>query len=309
MYKLRYLKYGLFKLLVWRFLSKELRRKKGTAYKKYKENIEKIEQYISAGKLPDERDAREVYKFVRKKGLETVFPYDFIHKYFIKAVLAIKYDSESGMYYAKRKGRRLYLKHDSFEKALNYYWSLIYEQDKHSPHLYSEEKITGHVLFDIGGAEGFLSFDHIDDFEHIYIFEGDPSWFPALKKTFEDYSGKVTIIEKYVGDSNAENYLTIDQFCNNYNINDVEIFAKIDVEGEEMSVIKGAKLFLAQYNRLKMAICTYHKQEDEYEIRTELEQYNRFKISHSNGYMIMYYMNDIREPYLRRGVLRIKTQI
>ena len=54
-------------------------------------------------------------------------------------------------------------------------------------------------------------------------------------------------------------------------------------EGEEMSVIKGAKLFLAQYNRLKMAICTYHKQEDEYEIRTELEQYNRFKISHSNG--------------------------
>ena len=28
MYKLRYLKYGLFKLLVWRFLSKELRRKK-----------------------------------------------------------------------------------------------------------------------------------------------------------------------------------------------------------------------------------------------------------------------------------------
>lgn len=309
MHRLRYLKYGLLKLLVWRFLSKNSRRKKGTAYKKYKENIDRIEQYISEKDIPDEKDVREVYKFVRKKGIETVFPYKFIHKYFIKAVLAIKYDSNSGMYYAKRKGRRLYLKHDRFENALEYYWSLIYEQDKHSPHLYSEEKIGGHILFDIGGAEGFLSFDHLDDFEHIYIFEGDSSWFPALKKTFEDYSNKVTIIEKYVGDSDTDSYLTIDRFCNEYNIDDVEIFMKMDVEGAEMSVLKGANIFLSRYNHLKMAICAYHKQRDEYEIQTELERYNRFEISHSKGYMIMYYMNDIEEPYLRRGVLRVKTQI
>lgn len=309
MHRLRYLKYGLFKLLVWRFLSKKTRRKKGTAYKKYKENIDRIEQYILENELPDEREAREVYKFVKKKGLETVFPYDFIHKYFIKAVLAIKYDSNAGMFYARRKGRRLYLKQNTFESALDYYWSLIYEQDSHSPHLYSEEKIVGHILLDVGGAEGFLSFDHIDDFEHLYIFEGDSSWLPALKMTFEDYSDKVTIIDKYVGDSDMEGYLTVDQFCKDYNIDDVEIFMKIDVEGSEMSVIRGAEFFLLQYNHLKMAICTYHKQKDEYEICTELERYNRFKISHSNGYMIMYYMDDIEEPYLRRGVLRIETKI
>lgn len=306
--KYRYVLYGVYKILFWRFLGKNARRKKGTGYSKYKEAIDKIEGYFNSIELPDDEEKLEVVSHIRKKGLETVFPYDFIHNYFLQAALSIFYDKDKQMYYAKRKGKRLYLKQDTYAKSLNYYWNLIYEQDRKSPHLYSEKKVDGDILLDIGGAEGFFALDHANDFSKIYIFEGDKTWLPALNETFKQFKEKVFIIDRFVGDSTNEDYVSLDDFVKQYDIDcSKSIFIKMDVEGAEMNVLKGAAKLLKDAQRIHLSVCTYHKQNDEKEIKEELESYNRFSITYSKGYMILFYMDDVKEPYLRRGVLRAEA--
>ena len=306
--KPKYVAYGIYKMIFWRFLSKETRRRKGTAYKKYQLIIDEIEKFYE-DYSPLEEDEKAVAEHIQRKGVETVFPYDFIHNYFLPAALAIKYDKKCQLFYAKRHGMKLYLKQDTYAKALNYYWSLIYEQDKKSPHLYSKNKIKGDILFDIGGAEGFFSLDHLDDFSDIYIFEGDESWLPALRRTLLGYSNKVHIIEYYVGERSTDGFISLDDFIIKNGIDiSKQIYIKMDVEGAEMSILKGASSTLKQANRAKLAVCTYHKQNDERDISQELEKYNKFNLTHSDGYLLMFYMNDIEKPYLRRGILRAETE-
>jgi hypothetical protein len=52
-----------------------------------------------------------------------------------------------------------------------------------------------------------------------------------------------------------------------------------------------------------MAICTYHKEEDEKELNEHLIKYG-FETSHSDGYMLLYKNKNIRVPYLRRSLIR-----
>ena len=56
---------------------------------------------------------------------------------------------------------------------------------------------------------------------------------------------------------------------------------------------------------MKIALCTYHAQED-YEKYSKILKSFGFEVSHSNGYMIFYWDKNLDYPYLRRGVLRAK---
>ena len=60
---------------------------------------------------------------------------------------------------------------------------------------------------------------------------------------------------------------------------------------------------ISKSKKMKIALCTYHANDDFSKYSTLLQKYN-YNISHSNGFMIFYWDKKIDKPYLRRGVLR-----
>ncbi|MDR3049206.1 MAG: FkbM family methyltransferase, partial [Elusimicrobiota bacterium] len=77
-----------------------------------------------------------------------------------------------------------------------------------------------------------------------------------------------------------------------------------DIEGAEIKLLKGAKETLKQ-NDLKLALCAYHNQNDEQELRNFLSIRN-FTLNGSKGYMLMYKEQNFAPPYLRRGLIFAK---
>jgi hypothetical protein len=53
----------------------------------------------------------------------------------------------------------------------------------------------------------------------------------------------------------------------------------------------------------KIALCTYHKNNDEKDFTLLLKDYG-FSITPSRGYMINYYDKKLKAPYLRRGLIK-----
>jgi hypothetical protein len=80
---------------------------------------------------------------------------------------------------------------------------------------------------------------------------------------------------------------------------------KADVEGAEGKVLRGAARTIAAQPNLKIAICTYHRQEDAENLDNMLKAMG-FHNEFSDGFMLYYYgrNNVVREPFLRKAVLR-----
>lgn len=78
-------------------------------------------------------------------------------------------------------------------------------------------------------------------------------------------------------------------------------FIKMDIEGMELKVLKGACNTLK--TDVKMSVCTYHNPNDLENISNFLRGFN-FKIDTSRGYMAVYNF-DFRKPYLRKGLIRV----
>ena len=82
-------------------------------------------------------------------------------------------------------------------------------------------------------------------------------------------------------------------------------FYKVDIEGSEANFLQGFNSVLKKDVPIKMALCTYHKQNDEKEFTNLLSAYG-FESVASNKYMIFIYDKKIDAPYLRRGLLRAR---
>jgi hypothetical protein len=54
---------------------------------------------------------------------------------------------------------------------------------------------------------------------------------------------------------------------------------------------------------MKIALCTYHQHDDEQEFSALLENAG-YVVNPSAGYMIFYYDKKLKEPYLRRALIR-----
>jgi hypothetical protein len=80
-------------------------------------------------------------------------------------------------------------------------------------------------------------------------------------------------------------------------------FLKIDVDGAESIVLDSCREVFKSGRPFKIALCTYHKNNDEKEFTTMLKN-NGFAVSPSKGYMIHYYDKKMKAPYLRRGLIR-----
>jgi O-antigen/teichoic acid export membrane protein len=105
---------------------------------------------------------------------------------------------------------------------------------------------VGDVVFDIGSAEGYFSIFASrlnDDPSKIHSFDcsAQRSW-AFVKNNFWNMGGKAQLIEAFVSDKNEQGSITIDRYTKLKNIKPSAI--KIDVEGAEVEVLKGAREFL-----------------------------------------------------------------
>ena len=247
-------------------------------------------------------EQKEVLKYLENDEIK-IFPYPF-HNNYSPEKIEVLYDSGNGMHYVIQDGKRLYFKKRWKEKRIKRaYCDLIREQDPGSPHRYLTESFTignKDVLADIGAAEGNFSLAVIDKVKKIYLFEYDHEWIEALRATFAPWTDKVEIISKYVSDHNDSSHVRFDTFFENKK--DIT-FLKIDVDGAESVVLKSCNEVFSTNEPFKIALCTYHKNNDEKDFTRLLKDYG-FNVTPSKGYMIHYYDKKMKAPYLRRGLIR-----
>ena len=247
-------------------------------------------------------EQKVVLKYLENDEIR-IFPYPF-HNNYSPEKIEVLYDRGNGMHYVLQDGKRLYFKKRWKGKRIKRaYCDLIREQDPGSPHRYLTESFTignEDVLADIGAAEGNFSLAVVDKVRKIYLFEYDHEWTEALRATFAPWPEKVEIISKYVSDHNDSSHVRFATFFENKK--DIT-FLKIDVDGAESVVLKSCKEVLSTKEHFKIALCTYHKNNDEKDFTFLLENYG-FKVTPSKGYMIHYYDKKMKAPYLRRGLIR-----
>lgn len=263
----------------------------------------KILKYYSS--LPESEinnEQLEVLKFLESNALET-FPYPFFSNY-SPGNIDVHFDENNKLHYVIHEGKKLYFKRRwSKNRIRKGYSNLLREQDPLSAHRYldGDFDVSGdEVIADVGAAEGNFSLSVIDRVKKIYIFEYNSSWIEALEATFSPWKDKVEIISKMVSDKDDEKNITLDTFIKEH---DEITFLKVDVDGAEQKVISNSNKLLESRRPLKIALCTYHKNDDE-AIFTDILQLKGFKVSASRGYMVYYFDKKMKAPYLRRGLLR-----
>jgi hypothetical protein len=217
--------------------------------------------YYLFGWMMPKTSLAKAYAFIGKHGI-TSYPGEYSLKY--KSVpIEVFMDDANGLPYVLHNGNKLYFpKKYSKEKVSINYRTLIIEQDIEAAHRYvvSYDELKNRTLFDIGSAEGIFSLDTIEYVDHVYLFECDEYWIDALKATFAPWIHKVTIIRKYVGDTNNDNFVTIDELMKDKSIDN--LFLKMDIEGAEQSALRGAMNVLKNGKNIQLAVCVYHRDED-----------------------------------------------
>jgi hypothetical protein len=232
----------------------------------------------------------------------SVFPYAFEKKY-IDIVIDIKFDPENMLKYVMVGNKKLFFPKNFNDNEIKFYFKgILTEQDVESPHCYLSDKFRvepGDIIGDIGVAEGIFALSVIEKVSKVYLFEKDESWTLALRATFSPWIDKVEIINAYVSDIDNHHYITLDNFFMNRKID----FLKIDVDGGEKRLLKGAEKLLTQQDAPKVAICSYHNQQDASEFELYFLQHG-FEVSFTEGFMLFIYDFNIAAPFFRKGVLR-----
>ncbi len=263
----------------------------------------KILEYFAS--LPENEvndEQQEVLRYLDNNPVK-IFPYPFYDNYSPEKI-EVMFDPQTGMRYVLQEGKRLYFKKRWGEKRIKRAYSdLLREQDINSPHRYLTESFTvgnDDVIADIGAAEGNFSLSVIEKIRKVYLFEYDNEWIEALKATFAPWAEKVEIINKYISDSDDGSHIRFDTFYKNKK--DIT-FLKIDVDGAEAIVLNSCSEVFKTPEPFKIALCTYHKNNDEKDFSLLLRNHG-FSITPSKGYMIHYYDKKMKAPWLRRGLIR-----
>ncbi|MFA6341138.1 MAG: FkbM family methyltransferase [Candidatus Paceibacterota bacterium] len=253
---------------------------------------------------PDEIDAekKEVLEYLRSNPA-TLFPYEFTKKYKASDIKVFT-DDKKGLKYVLWDDKKLYFKRSCAEKEIKELASSLFAvQDEKSPHRYLVPTFNASkddIVADIGAAEGDFALSVVEKAKKVYLFESDPELIEALEATFEPWKKKVVIVSKYVSDKTTGNHTTLDHF---FKDKELPTFLKIDVEGAELNLLHGAEQLLSNKGHMKIVIASYHKHNDEIVLRDELEKYD-FKTEYSKGYMLSIWDGVLKEPYLRRGLIR-----
>ena len=252
---------------------------------------------------PNDEETKAALNYLRKHPLSNF--YGNFQEQYCADEIEVYTDNENGLRYVIENNNRLYFKKSQNKRTIQLiYNQLRIEQDPESPHCYTDKQFFVNketILADVGCAEGYLSFQHIENLKKVYLFESDPEWIEALEATFRPWKHKVEIVRKFVSDKTNDNEVNLDAFFKE--TKEIPNFYKIDVEGAEESVLKGMKGLL-QKPPLQIALCTYHNAED-------LEKFTRFftekefNVYPNPGLMI--FMNDLKNlkpPYFRTGLIK-----
>lgn len=160
--------------------------------------------------------------------------------------------------------------------------------DKNDWHYYQKRHTEigpGEILLDIGTAEGLFPLTVVDQCDKIYMVEPSKTFAGCLEKTFASYRDKIQIFHVAVG--NQDGVIPFDENSiegsvaqaasgNTYEIDIRKIdtlladgqkitYLKADIEGFEQEMLRGAEQTIKR-NKPKIAITTYHTQNDPKEI-------------------------------------------
>lgn len=234
------------------------------------------------------------------------FPYPRVKP---ENVISSGWDNENGLPYVIHSGRRLYFPSSFSENQAKDTYRTVYEVEgitgqgclSKSPHCYQSVDFgveDGDIVLDVGCAEALFALDVVERAKHVYLFESAPQWKPALEASFRPFSDKTTLVAKYVGGETTRNTIQLSDAVPRTESD--TYFVKMDIEGAERVVLESSRDFLMR-NRVKLACCVYHRQDDEQYVCALLREYG-YSISFSNGYMLPT-MNGIHHPYFRRCVV------
>ncbi len=244
----------------------------------------------------------EIVDYVGREGEIHLLNYDFVKKY-QASDWQVYTEEESGMMYIPYRGRKMFFPRGwTEEHALDYFVSVITEQDKESPHCYNKEGYevqNGDVVVDAGAAEGIFALDIIDRAKKIYLIEADEQWVEALKQTFKDDMDKVEIIYGFLGNEMMGNKVSIDGLFEREEIN----YIKMDIEGYEKNSILGAMKTIERNSNIICAVCAYHCKDDETWLTYRFKEMG-MSIDTSRGYICPdWTISAYLEAELRRGIV------
>jgi len=285
--------YQLYRIFVPKYIRKKIREKK------LKSSI--LKYYANSSTLITE-ELKQVLDYIETHPL-SIFPYTFQDDY-RKEDIEIFRDKIKGLSYVLLDGKKLYFKKRWPDRRIRHSFNeLKKEQDVKSPHRYLSDSFfidKDEVLADIGVAEGNFALGAVEKAKSLYLFETDKEWIEALNATFEPWKDKVHIINKFVGDKVNERQTTLDHFFKGL---EKVTFLKIDVDGAEAQLLKGCNEILSHQSPLKVAICTYHRGNDESDF-TRLLTEKHFTVTPSEGFMLFLIDKELKTPYFRRGLIR-----
>ncbi len=271
--------------------------------KQHRQVLPKILEYYKDKSVTPEQ--REVLDNLRSHGFN-VFPYPKLFTSSPKDV-AVLHDETLSLPYVMTGGKRLYYPADSTVDATrrNFFQEQIVSQHPESPHRYLADDFNvqlDDIVVDCGAADGNFALEVVDKVKKVYLFEPAERWQKPLNATFAPWKDKVVIVRKFLSDETNDACVSLDDYF--AGSGEVPTMLKMDIEGFEGRALKSAQSLLRAENGLrKVVVCTYHRQDDEKNLGEFLRECG-FKTTPSKGYMLFVYDDDVKPPYLRRGIIR-----
>jgi len=131
------------------------------------------------------------------------------------------------------------------------------------------------VIFDVGAAGSKFPLYSETHFFHLF-----DKWKINDLNNFNYNTEFVKINNHYLSDCNNDECLTIDEYCNRNNIDEIE-FLKIDTDGNDLKILQGAKHMLSSIKMIQFEYDMFYKTHNVniYDVFDLLKDWHIFRIS------------------------------
>lgn len=278
----------------------------------YIKEYQYIEYLLYSKKYIFWHDAWYPYKFCQNIiNNDNIFCKEYRKNGYLVCNKDIIYTDKDNNEYVLFNHHKIYINNYNDEEDLNVlYTTLFIDLNKESPHNYDnylnylEDKIVKgkkNIIVDCGSSEGAFEIlvankYNLDDILFVCI-DLDIKYNENLEKTLNELNANYIIINQ-----NLTNEITLTDIFNENKLNIEDIICiKADIEGDEIKLINQ---FKDNFNIIKplCLICTYHNQDDAYDLYNIFNNYYDY-IEFSNGYVLAFYMGEIKYPYFRKALI------